>query len=888
MAYLPTVNEFKDANDSKESIASSILEKVKPKNLSSVLSKRSMIINKNIEKTFTIEKENSGESLLTKMYTFIATDYKRKKLMDLEKRNRIVTAQKESDDRITKIASVFLEGKDEKKKDEKDKKTFGLGLGIFVTAGVGMFLYRNMDELENMLDVKSIEASIDKLKDEFDMTSVMNNIKTVINDVVDQIQKLKIPDFNFDLSNIGKTEITAGTGIGPENMGLRKILKKGEAKTYNTLVGGKEVDLTSMSIDEVLEYQKTKMGGLPSTAAGKYQMIRGTLSEAKTSMGLSGSEKFDPSMQDKIYQEYLTGKKRPKLQKYLSGQSEDIESAQLDLAKEFASVGVPYDIKNDKGRLIKKGESYYSGTAGNKASITPEQSRQALIEERGIRTGQIAVDTQIPKQSNSITSTASKSMADGKSGRVKQAMNYFMSQGWTKEQSAGIVGNLYAESGFAEDVISGQRKGDKGTAVGIAQWHPDRQNTFKKVMKKNVEGASFEDQLKFVQYELTQGKEDVQARQAGTQLKQAKSVSESASIVNRLYERSEKGLKGIHDERIMKSQNVLEMYDTIKTDKHVQIPKSVSEPGELDNSSSGKTIPATQQTTINDGSIATDADLIGLTFINNPREQRQILKALAVKVQQLKSAFGVKSFIINSGYRSPAYNEALRKQGRGAAKNSLHTHRMAVDINCNILNTSQRAHLIRLASKIGFGGIGVYSSFIHFDIGKRRTWVGEGYKVPGEIATALNEHRSGKLSQESIGPTPSPQKIEEEKGEKSNTEKGKSITSLEQEQKKPFSFDDFIQEQMAEATEMSNMLNSAMNLMKETDVTKISGLLQQFSQSIPRKEKLNTQTPIINAPTTNMINNVKQENNYNQNDFSDDSPALFVNPFLAQLGKLNG
>lgn len=118
--------------------------------------------------------------------------------------------------------------------------------------------------------------------------------------------------------------------------------------------------------------------------------------------------------------------------------------------------------------------------------------------------------------------------------RIDQAMNYFTSQGWTKEQAAGIVGNLHKESGgFADDVVSGKRKGDSGKAVGIAQWHPDRQANFKKRYGKNLEGSSFAEQLAFVDYEMRHGTE----KKAGNLLKKAKTAQQAGSIVSEYYER---------------------------------------------------------------------------------------------------------------------------------------------------------------------------------------------------------------------------------------------------------------------------------------------------------------------------------------------------------------
>jgi hypothetical protein len=123
----------------------------------------------------------------------------------------------------------------------------------------------------------------------------------------------------------------------------------------------------------------------------------------------------------------------------------------------------------------------------------------------------------------------------GDSAHAGQAMQYFMSQGWTKEQAAGIVGNLQAESGANLD---SNAVGDGGRAYGIAQWHADRQANFtNKAKYGKIAGSSFEDQLKFVQWELNNTESA-----AGKALKSARTPQEAAEIIDRLYERS----AGIH------------------------------------------------------------------------------------------------------------------------------------------------------------------------------------------------------------------------------------------------------------------------------------------------------------------------------------------------------
>lgn len=111
---------------------------------------------------------------------------------------------------------------------------------------------------------------------------------------------------------------------------------------------------------------------------------------------------------------------------------------------------------------------------------------------------------------------------------AEMAIQHFMKSGWTREQAAGIVANLDQESGLDTGAI-----GDGGKARGVAQWHPDRQADFKAWSGKDIRQSTLEEQLNFVNHELTQGKE----RSAGDKLRGSSSASEAASIVSRYYER---------------------------------------------------------------------------------------------------------------------------------------------------------------------------------------------------------------------------------------------------------------------------------------------------------------------------------------------------------------
>lgn len=72
--------------------------------------------------------------------------------------------------------------------------------------------------------------------------------------------------------------------------------------------------------------------------------------------------------------------------------------------------------------------------------------------------------------------------------------------------------------------------------------------------------------------------------------------------------------------------------------------------------------------------------------------------------------------IVNSAYRSIGYNKSV-----GGAPNSYHLSGIAFDIAVAAIPPVE---LAKIASAFGFGGIGIYSTFIHVDVGPRRSWLG--------------------------------------------------------------------------------------------------------------------------------------------------------------------
>ena len=151
-----------------------------------------------------------------------------------------------------------------------------------------------------------------------------------------------------------------------------------------------------------------------------------------------------------------------------------------------------------------------------------------------------AEKTQISKER---PSTRIKASSEGSSEREKAGMNILVEQGWSKEDAAAIMGNLRAESSLDPTAI-----GDSGKAMGVAQWHPDRQATFKKIMGKDIKDSTYEDQVLFVDWELKNTH-----KKAGEKIKSAKSIEEKAQAVEGSYEITARSLKGQYEDKRAKT-----------------------------------------------------------------------------------------------------------------------------------------------------------------------------------------------------------------------------------------------------------------------------------------------------------------------------------------------
>lgn len=90
---------------------------------------------------------------------------------------------------------------------------------------------------------------------------------------------------------------------------------------------------------------------------------------------------------------------------------------------------------------------------------------------------------------------------------------------------------------------------------------------------------------------------------------------------------------------------------------------------------------------------------------------------VACNLQRLRDKIG-KAVVVNSGYRSESYNRNI-----GGSPNSQHLLGKAADIRVNGLTPMQIANEIEkliLQGEMLQGGLGVYDTFVHYDIRKKK------------------------------------------------------------------------------------------------------------------------------------------------------------------------
>ena len=232
---------------------------------------------------------------------------------------------------------------------------------------------------------------------------------------------------------------------------------------YNTMAGdGNKKQLTSMTINEVLQYQNSR--GRNMKAAGKWQIMPDTLRGLKKSMNLTGEEVFTPEMQDRMAFELAMNRKGYRQFANATG-AEKIAlmgAAQNDLAKEWASMPMANDAEgmnrlkqlrskfqqdltkgakvSKRGRqianmsdaelqtLLNSGASYYEGIATNKA-LTSRANAERVLMKGNHSNSFVAQQQGNSIHINNVNVTTDTSNAENVARGMKSAINSQFAKG---------------------------------------------------------------------------------------------------------------------------------------------------------------------------------------------------------------------------------------------------------------------------------------------------------------------------------------------------------------------------------------------------------------------------------------------------------------------------
>lgn len=108
--------------------------------------------------------------------------------------------------------------------------------------------------------------------------------------------------------------------------------------------------------------------------------------------------------------------------------------------------------------------------------------------------------------------------------------------------------------------------------------------------------------------------------------------------------------------------------------------------------------------------------------LSTPKNLMPNIQELADNLQVLRDYLGL-PININSGYRSPSHNRSI-----GGVKNSQHVQGKASDITVPGKSPKEVHQAIKnliAEGKMKQGGLGLYSTFVHYDIrGTKARWNG--------------------------------------------------------------------------------------------------------------------------------------------------------------------
>jgi hypothetical protein len=176
--------------------------------------------------------------------------------------------------------------------------------------------------------------------------------------------------------------------------------------------------------------------------------------------------------------------------------------------------------------------------------LTPEQGaarRDTYIRNAEFSRAKLAVE----RDPDIIATPLPRTVND----RVQHSMSALQSFGWSKEQAAGIVGNLVAESKLDTGALNPGDGSDGSDSIGIGQWNGPRATALKDfAAKRNTDWRDLDTQLAFLDYELRNSPSEKAAFDALQKASDPRAAAEAMIM----YERprgSDQGVQNAHNYR---------------------------------------------------------------------------------------------------------------------------------------------------------------------------------------------------------------------------------------------------------------------------------------------------------------------------------------------------
>ncbi len=181
-------------------------------------------------------------------------------------------------------------------------------------------------------------------------------------------------------------KVPRGAAVLLDYIGGLETARKDPA-SYRTVIGHLDEQagvllkpITEMTLNELLAEQTrwVRKFKKPSGAAGRYQIIRPTLLSLMKELGVPGTAKFTPDLQDAMGFALL---ERRGYARFMAAQL-PLKAYGNELAKEWASLPVLAPIRRGgkNPRTLQRGQSYYAGDGINKSLDSAMDFESVLAE----------------------------------------------------------------------------------------------------------------------------------------------------------------------------------------------------------------------------------------------------------------------------------------------------------------------------------------------------------------------------------------------------------------------------------------------------------------------------------------------------------------------------